>query len=198
MTLPLSKTYTTRFGAPSVSQVDPIIFRLRIFGDCMAHDTCVDRCCAWGVDVDVPNMERLYAHADALEPLTGFPKERWFEEETEADPEYPGGRVGRTRVEGGTCVFRNRAGRGCLIHSYALTEGHDVVALKPLMSSLFPLSFSGGVLLAADEVEEGTLFCGGAGVTIYDCSRETLKDFFGEELVSELDCIQGALPEQRG
>lgn len=194
MAINLSKSYTARFGAPSISQVDPVIFRLRTFAACMAHPTCLDRCCSWGVDIDAANMERLFAHSEALESATGIPKERWFEPEIEGDHEYPSGRVGRTRAENGACVFLDRLDRGCLIHRYAASEGLDVFELKPMMSSLFPLSFSGGVLLASDEAEEGSLFCSGEGVSLYKGSRGVLLDLFGPEFVAELDDLEKTLP----
>lgn len=198
MILELSKTYCSRYGAPSISKVDEAIFRFAYFADCRACDFCADQCCSWGVDVDEPNMARLLAHADALEARTGVPKERWFEAELEEDPDFPGGRVGRTRAEDGACVFLDRKNRGCHIHGYCLEVGLDVYSLKPFMSSLFPLTFGEGLLLVSDEVEEGSLACTGPGQSVYRGSRGVLEHCFGTDFVAELDRLETAAPVRRG
>lgn len=191
--LPLSRAYTCRLGAPTLERVDPAIFELAYFANCPACTTCADQCCSWGVDVDGANMERLLDHAEALEARTGVPRERWFEAAVVPDADFPSGRVGRTRSEDGACVFLRREGRGCHIHGYALEAGLDVYALKPMVSSLFPLSFSQGTLFASDEAEEGSLACAGEGESLYRGSRAVLEDLFGAELVGELDGLEREL-----
>lgn len=188
--LPLSRPYTCRLGAPTLERVDDAIFHLAYFADCPACRTCGDQCCSWGVDVDADNMARLLDHAGALEQRTGVPRERWFEPRVDEDPDFPSGRVGRTRAENGGCVFLRRPDRGCHIHAYALESGLDVYALKPMVSSLFPLSFSAGTLFASDEAEEGSLACAGSGASLYRGSRAVLEDLFGAELVRELDGLE--------
>jgi hypothetical protein len=154
---------------------------------------CFDSCCQYGVDVDVTNVQRLRKHAKGtgstpgLEAYTGVPEERWFTEEWVDDKEFPGGRMTRTRVEDGACVFRNRKGRGCMIHSYALERGIDYHDLKPMVSALFPLTFDYGLLHASNEILDRTLQCYGDGPSLYQGVRDEVRYYFGDELVAELD-----------
>jgi hypothetical protein len=189
---PLSRPYATRWGAPVVDRVDLTIFRKRYFMRCMQCAYCFDSCCQYGVDVDVTNVARLEAVADDLEAFTGVARDRWFSGEWTADVEMPGGKNTRTRVEGGACVFRNRAGRGCMIHSFALARGRDYHELKPMVSILFPLTFDYGLLHPSDEIEDRSLQCIDDGPTLYQGVREEVAWYFGEALVSELDALEAA------
>jgi len=193
----LSRDYPSRFGAPVISRVDRAIFRLRYFTHCMQCGFCADACCFHGVDVDVANAERILAHAPALERHVGRPAREWFTGQVERDAEFPGGAYTRTQVRDGACVFLSRRGgdRGCQLHSYALRAGLDYHDLKPIVSALFPITFGGGVLHAADEVEDGSLVCAGAGPTLYEGLRDELRYYFGLNFVEELDRL-ATLPPQ--
>jgi len=189
---PLSRPYPTRWGAPVVDRVDPAIFVQRYFMQCMQCTYCFDSCCAYGVDVDGPNVDRIMAVADELEEFTDIPRERWFTGEWTDDKEFPGGRQTRTRVENGACVFRNRAGRGCLIHSFALGRGTDYHELKPMVSVLFPLTFDYGLLHPSNEILDRSLQCYGDGPTLYQGVRDEVGWYFGKDLVAELDGMEAA------
>jgi hypothetical protein len=191
----LSRAYACRWGAPEVDRVDTGIFRERYFMHCMQCSYCFDSCCAFGVDVDAPNVARLDAQREEIEAFTGVPRERWFTDGWTDDPEFPGGRHTRTRVEGGACVFRNRKGRGCLIHSYALSRGVDYHELKPMVSVLFPVTFDGGLLHASSEIEDRSLQCYGEGPTVYRAVRGEIDWYFGPALVTELDALDADLAE---
>jgi hypothetical protein len=186
----LSRAYACRWGAPEVNRVHTGIFRERYFMHCMECSYCFDSCCAFGVDVDATNVARLEAHREGLEAFTGIPRARWFTGTWTDDPEFPGGRHTRTRVEGGTCVFRSGAGRGCLIHSYALSRGVDYHELKPMVSVLFPVTFDGGLLHASGEIEDRSLRCYGDGPTVYRGVRGEIAWYFGRSLVEELDRLE--------
>ena len=188
----LSRRYPSRHGAPVIHGVDSGIFELRFFGRCMECTFCFDACCQWGVNIDVENVQRLQAHAPALEALTGVPRELWFEDETEEDAEYPGGRVARTRADERGCVFHARDGRGCLIHRYALDNGLDYHDLKPMISVLFPITYDSGILCAAEEMTDGSLPCTEQGPTLYETGREEVRYYFGDAIVAELDALAGA------
>ena len=83
-----------------------------------------------------------------------------------------------------------------MLHRYAIDRGIDYHEVKPLMSSLFPLSFDGtGSLHAAGEVEDEELVCLDEGPTLYRGARDELLHYFGEALVAELDAIEKSLPE---
>ena len=186
----LSKPYVSRYGAPRIGRVDATIFTLAYFADCRTCAFCADACCLWGVDVDAENMVRLLRHAAPLEARTGVPRALWFEPGLEEDVDFPGGRCGRTRVADGTCVFLDRKRRGCHIHGYCLDAGIEVYHLKPLVSSLFPLTFGEGALLPADEVEQSSLVCAGEGRSVYRGARDPLAYLFGADLVTELDRLE--------
>ncbi len=59
-------------------------------------------------------------------------------------PKFPGGASGRTQTRGGACIFLDRTRRGCKIHAYCLANGIDYHLLKPMVSTLFPVTFEAG------------------------------------------------------
>ena len=192
----LAHAHVARAGAPSVSAVDGSIFTRRYFGHCMACVSCGDSCCQYGVDVDVAQRDLILARASELEPLVGVSAERWFEPATTDDPDFPSGHSTRTAVIDGACVFLNRRGRGCLLHSFALSGGEDYHELKPMVSTLFPVTFGEGALLCADELVDGSLICLGEGPTAYEMARAELAHYFGPDLVNELDLIAERLRQE--
>jgi Fe-S-cluster containining protein len=170
-----------------VHQADDAIFTRRYFGHCMRCGFCADACCYHGVDVSVVERERILARADELEPLLPLPRGDWFLPTTVPDPDFPGGAATRTAVVNGACIFLQRASRGCTLHALALARDEDYHAIKPMVSTLFPVTFGGGALLCSEELLDGTLVCGGTGPTAYEMARNELAYYFGEELVAELD-----------
>jgi hypothetical protein len=188
----LSRSYACRWGAPVVDRVDTAIFVRTYFTHCMECTFCFDSCCQYGVDVDAENVARLEAHKDDIAQFTGVPRERWFTGEWTTDGEFPGGRHTRTRVEDGACVFRNRRGRGCTIHSYALARGLDYHELKPMVSVLFPVTFDYGLLHPSNEIEDRSLQCVDQGPTLYQGVRSEIGWYFGDGLVAELDGFERA------
>lgn len=185
----LSRPYTARDGAPTISVVDRAIFMRRYFAHCMSCGFCADSCCAHGVDVDGRVEAALLAEAPAIERHTGVPVADWFRSEATPDADAPGGTLRRTAVRDGYCVFHAAAGRGCMLHSYALATGRDYHALKPMVSTLFPVTFGSGALVVSDELEDGSLRCAGDGPTAYEAARSELAYYFGESLVNELDSL---------
>ncbi len=216
MILPLSQFYPSRYGAPVLHRVDPRIFTLTYFGLCMDCSFCHDACCQFGADVEWPRLEALQARSDDLEKYLGVPQSQWFRDKPNdfgilEEPEYPGGKYTRTKVvplpkarapfseEG--CVFLDPTGRGCRIHRYALDRGLNVYDLKPMMCSLFPLSFAEGNLLPADEFDEELLVCSGPGQTLFRAAFSDLEYYFGADLVAELAQFEReiiAAPERFG
>jgi hypothetical protein len=186
----LSRPHPSRWGAPIVSRVDTTIFERRYFAECMRCQFCHDRCCTWGVDVDAQAVARIESHGEMIERYTGVPRARWFTGEWHEDPEMPGGRFTRTRVEEGACVFLRRGARGCALHAFALERGLDYHDLKPMVSALFPLTFDQGLLHAAGEIEQQSLVCAGSGETLYRAVRAEVVHYFGEELAKELDALE--------
>jgi hypothetical protein len=188
----LSQAYACKSGGPVLTAVDRRIFSQRYFQACMACGFCHDACCQHGVDIDLGNAERLKSVQGRFPALVGVPPEEWFTAEVTADAEFPSGAHVRTQVRDGSCVFLDRASRGCLIHRYCLEEGLDYHSLKPMVSILFPLTFEHGVLVASSEILDGSLICGGEGPTCYEGVREELRYYFGDGLILELDALQNA------
>ena len=176
--------------------VDTAIFTRRYFGHCMRCDFCADACCQHGVDVSVVERDRILARADEIAPHVARPPSGWFEAGLSADEDFPGGAATRTTVVGGRCVFLRRDARGCVLHALSLERGDDYHHLKPMVSSLFPVTFGGGALLCSDELADASLVCAGEGPTAYDMARTELQFYFGDELVTELDGLAGGRSER--
>ncbi len=187
--VPLSQHYVAHGGAPVITAVDPDIFTRRYFARCMACGFCADSCCAHGVDVDGRVEAALRADSDAIAQHTGVPASQWFRAPAVRDVEAPGGTLRRTAVRDGYCVFHTPGGRGCMLHSYALTSGIDYHTVKPMVSTLFPVTFGSGALVVSDELDDGSLVCSGEGPTAYEAARDELAYYFGDSLVIELDSL---------
>ena len=178
-----------RGGAPIVREVDSAIFHRRYFGHCFGCTFCNDSCCDHGVDVALVERDRILARANELEPRLAVPRERWFTTAITPDEDFPGGLATRTAVVDGACVFRIAGARGCALHAFALERSEDYHTIKPMVSSLFPVTFGGGALVCSEELVDGSLVCGGEGPTAYEMARAELRHYFGDALVSELDVL---------
>lgn len=189
----LTRHWTARGGAPIITAVDDAIFSRRYYARCMACGFCRDACCSYGVDVDERVVSEILGQADRIEAIVGVSREEWFAGAPVPDPEVPGGGSRRTSVRDGYCVFHDPRGRGCLLHGYAVATGQDYHALKPMVSTLFPLTFEAGTLVLSDELEDGTLVCAGSGPTAYEAVRGELSYYFGDGMVAELDAMAGSL-----
>lgn len=190
----LSRSYPSVLGAPSIDRVDERVFSLRYFAACMDCTFCTDRCCAYGSDIGTETMAALESLGADFESYCSVPREEWFTGEIVRDAEFPSGAHARTRVKDGFCVFLNRSGRGCRIHSWCLDNGLDYHVYKPMVGILFPVTFEYGALVPSNEMLDGSLICSGDGPTLYDGVRGELAYFFGEEFVTELDTL--ALPNR--
>lgn len=189
----LSKKFPSIHQSPVIEKFEDSIFKVRYFTHCMSHGNCMDICCSYGVDVDAENAAKIMNMADELERFTKTSRNEWFSDEGVTDPEFPGGRYTRTKVKNGLCVFKNPEGRGCMIHSFCLEKGLDYHQLKPMVSTLFPITFDEGLLHPSDETMDRTLACLDQGLTIYRGVRDELRYYFGEELVAELDSYEREL-----
>jgi Fe-S-cluster containining protein len=172
-----------------IHRVDVGIFQRRYFGHCLSCGFCGDACCQHGVDVSVVERDRILVHADELEPIVGKPRERWFTQTIVPDADFPGGAATRTAIVDGGCVFLQRGSRGCALHGLALRRGEDYHGVKPMVSTLFPVTFGDGTLLCSEELVDGSLVCAGDGPTAYEMARSELAYYFGAALVAELDAL---------
>ena len=193
----LRRAYRSRQGAPLIDQVALEIFELRYFTKCMSCTFCNDWCCSHGVDIDLENVQRVLGHKDELEARLKVPSSQWFTDEPpDPHPDYPGGACMRTNTRAGKCVFLNREARGCHLHAFAVEKGIDYHELKPVLSTLFPLTFDDGVLHVMDEVDDRSLVCLGEGPTLYRGVRSELEYYFGPAFVEELDVLEAAQPRR--
>lgn len=186
----LGRTYVSVMGGPLIRAVDPAIFTLRYFTQCLACGFCHDACCDHGVDIDLGNAARLKALPKDFHDRVGLPDSEWFEGTAKRDEEFSGGAHVRTAVRNGTCVFRNPGRRGCAIHAYCLERGLDYHRFKPMVSALFPVTFEQGVLTPSSEAADGSLICAGQGPSLYDGARDEIDYYFGAGLVTELDALK--------
>jgi hypothetical protein len=186
----LSRDYFSRWGAPKVRAVDPRIFSLRTFAECMKCGFCRDQCCSYGADVDMAAVARLVALGPDFERFVGMPAEQWFDGRVVCDGEFPTGAQTRFRAAAGACVFLDRASRGCRIHAYCLAHGLDYHQYKSCVCFLFPLTFENGVLMPSAELIDGTLACAGAGEILFDAARGEIAALWGKALVEELEGLR--------
>jgi Fe-S-cluster containining protein len=189
-TLPLSRTYAAREGAPVVTHVAPRIFTQTYFQPCFGCGFCNDSCCQYGVAVDLPNQARINAHAEGIAPMAGGKPDQWWKKNHYTDKDFPGARAGDTEVVGRGCVFLRPDQRGCSIHAYCLDKGIDYHDIKPVYCSLFPLTVDSSYLVPSVECDEKSLVCVDHGTTLYRGSRDELLYYFGQELVDELDALE--------
>ncbi len=190
MIRPLAQTYIGRDHTPTVSSVDEDIFLKCYFTRCMECTFCHDMCCTYGADIDMENVARLEATADALEAYSQVPRGEWFTGILGSDADYPGKHFTRTKAREGICVFLNRQGRGCMIHSFCLKNDIDYHHLKPRVCWLFPITFDAGLLRPSTEIQDGSLICMNQGTTLYQAARDEIRYVFGESLIEELDQLE--------
>jgi Fe-S-cluster containining protein len=194
---------------PRFRSVWAAIFTRRLAADCMTHrctmvetDTeKLDACCQYGCDVDLRERAAIEARAGEIRGLlrAEVKDARWFDPEEEVDADYPSGRVVRTEVHAGGCIFLAHDRRGCAIHRAALDGGWDFRGVKPAICRLFPLSYEDDAIVIADEYPEYS--CAHVdGPTLYRITRDALADIFGDPLVAAMDAAEaqvlGAAPRR--
>ena len=191
MVIKLKNSYPCIHGLPVIHSVDTDIFQITYYMHCMQCTFCNDQCCSYGADVDMVNVNRIMNKAGELEEFTGIGRDKWFyPKKRKLDYEYPGHDYTRTTMRKDKCVFLNKNGRGCLLHSFALAKGYDYHEFKPFFCTIFPVTYNDGVLVTPEEIDEKTTACLGAGPTLYQGAREELRYYFGDWLVDELDEIE--------
>ena len=62
----LEHTFPSRYGAPTIDRVDPRIFTLTYYTECLTCSFCSDWCCQHGVDVDRIHHDAILKHADGI------------------------------------------------------------------------------------------------------------------------------------
>jgi Fe-S-cluster containining protein len=194
---------------PRFRTVSAGVFTRRLVADCMthrcamvpAHAEKLDACCQYGCDVDLRERAAIEARGGEIRALLRAEVQdaRWFDPEEEVDADYPSGRVVRTEVHEGGCIFLAHDRRGCAIHRAALEGGWDFRGVKPAICRLFPLSYEADTIMIAEEYPEYS--CAHVdGPTLYRLTRDTLAELFGEPLVVAMDAAEaevlGAAPRR--
>lgn len=188
----LTRPYRPQVGVGPIDRVDTGIFIRRYFTACRSCTFCNDQCCSYGAEIDEPNVDRLLQHAEAIEARIGVGHEDWFDGEPREDADFDGGAFRRTSVRDGGCVFLV-PGAGCAIHAHAAERGIDYHELKPMVCSLFPVTWDLGLLRPAYEVQEESLVCLNVGPTLYVGVRDEIGHYFSGALLAELDAIEATL-----
>jgi Fe-S-cluster containining protein len=181
---------------PRFRTVAAAIFTRRLAADCMTHrctmvDTHtekLDACCQYGCDVDLRERTAIEARSAEIRALLRdeVKDARWFDPEETVDADYPSGRVVRTEVHAGGCIFLAHDRRGCAIHRASLEGGWDFRGVKPAICRLFPLSYEHDEIMIAEEYPEYS--CAHVdGPTLYRITRDAFAELFGEALVVALD-----------
>jgi Fe-S-cluster containining protein len=185
---------------PRFRRVDRDLFRRRIVADCMTH-RCrmqqedrehLDACCQHGADVDTGERDRILRHAAQIRGILRAEARNvpWFDPHETVDPDFPSGRVVRTRVFRGGCVFLAHDGRGCAIHRAAIEGDWDLDGVKPHVCRLFPLSYDTDSILVSDDYPDYSCAHLPSAPTLYRNGRATLGAIFGADLVRALDVAE--------
>jgi len=189
-TITFKKKYPSVYGVPVIDRFETSIFKFQYYTYCLSCDFCNDICCSNGVDIDIDNVNRIMTYAEQIEDYIKIPKTEWFLESYNNDHEFPGGKCTRTKVKDGSCVFMNKTGHYCNIHKFCMLNNINFHILKPIVSSLFPMTFDEGLLHPSNEVLDNSLLCLHKGPTLYQGIRDELIYYFGIEMANELDLFE--------
>jgi len=176
------------------------LFVRKIVADCMTHACRMhqedvghhDACCQYGADVDTGERDRILVHAAQIRGILR-PEARhtpWFDGEESVDPDFPSGRLVRTRTFRGGCVFLAHDQRGCAIHRASIEAGWDFHGVKPHVCRLFPLSYDSESIVISDDYLDYSCAHLPSAPTLYRNARGTLAAIFGSELVRALDVAE--------
>jgi len=168
-----------------IDKVDEGIFTRVYFGHCLDCLFCDDLCCSYGCQVDGVEKDRILTYTGQLQARLAVPASQWFEEQTARDADFPSGDFVRTKIYRNKCVFWDHGARGCSLHKFASERGLDQHLLKPMVCSLFPVSWAGGCLFVSQFLDE--LPCKDQGVSVFEAQKDDLRFYFGAEFVSELE-----------
>ncbi len=173
-----------------ITEVEKSLFFRKYFAGCLACHFCKDACCSYGCQVDRAEMHTILAYEKKLEPIVGIPSYQWFNDGLVSDTDYPSGEFTRTKVYAGKCVFYNHKSRGCTLHTFAIKEGIDHHLLKPMVCSLFPVTWENGRLFVSNYLDE--LPCADQGISVFEAQKSELRHYFGDGFVHRLESSAGA------
>jgi len=175
-------------GLLKITNIDEQIWSRHYFARCMECHFCNDSCCSYGCPVDILEVERILLLRESIEKRTGIASSGWFFPEPDVRPEFPSGKVLRTRVYNNKCVFHNNQARGCHLHSLALETGRDPHLLKPMVCFLFPLTWDTSYLYVSEFLDE--LPCKNWGFPVYESQKDEIKTYLGTAFVNQMEGLQ--------
>ena len=163
------------------------------FANACSMNNCKGNCCKYGVWADVEESKNILEHADLIrqymEPHQEQDPQRWFEDHTVIDKDFPSGFAIGTQIRETGCVFLDSKGR-CVLQSAAMEEGMDRFALKPFFCVAYPISIEDGVLLFDDEEYIGNPQCcspvPSGNLNVFDICSEELEFTIGTEGLKEV------------
>jgi hypothetical protein len=170
--------------------IDPRIFTQPFVKSC---DICIcsGECCYYGVYTDKKEAENILAVREriihSMDDSQIKNPEKWFEE-PEADPDFESGIAVGTEIHNGKCVFLDRQGF-CTLQKIAIEDEEFKWKYKPMYCILFPLVIFEGALTVDDEHIERLHYCSvkeNQKSTIFDCTKDEIRYFFGEKFFEEL------------
>lgn len=185
----------TAYESRRINEVDEGIFLSRCFANCLECPFCEDVCCSYGCQVDGAEMKRILKYASELGPILAIPSSQWFNADVQCDSDFSSGECGRTRVYANKCVFHNNKGRGCAIHLFAIEQGIDWHMLKPMVCSLFPITWEGERLFVSYFLDE--LPCSNQGMRVFEAQKGELKVYLGNDFVLRLEDIARSIGSVR-
>ncbi|MBN2441887.1 MAG: hypothetical protein JXJ04_11085 [Spirochaetales bacterium] len=194
MILQLTKAYKSIHGLPVVSYVDTDIFTQNYPETGCLEMGCQDICCSGGAIMDSVTFKKL---REVDEEDLGVHID-WETYEFDDDPCYPGGKGCYTTFTNNRCMFQNKNGFGCIIHSYCLKKGIDFRELKFFACCIFPCEVNNigeykNVLTPGYELrhDEYNFPCNKTGnTTIYENAKNDILYYFGSSLIEELETIK--------
>ena len=206
----LAASRYVRVPHAQIRRVEREIFFAPFVSDCLSHQCrCsdgsqqlnLDACCQYGVDVDLFERDRILLHSDEIRPIldSSFQDPKlWFDDsEPEEDDLFPSGVVVRTAVAGeeesSGCVFLQHDQRGCALHLAAAHHGWDPGWIKPVVCTLYPLSFDSAGICLSDDFRRYSCAYGAGPESVYQVMRQTIATVFGAEVARLLDDIEAEL-----
>jgi Fe-S-cluster containining protein len=191
---------------PRFRWVHSDVFTRRFVADCMTHACTVvasghkqeDVCCQYGADVDLAERAAIEARRNDIAAVLNaeVATSPWFDAEEFADADYPSGKVVRTSVHNGRCIFLAQGKRGCAIHRASLEAGWPLAGTKPIVCRIYPFMFAGDELFVAREYPEYSCALD-QSVSVYRSARDIVGEYFGAALVATLDAVEAQLSPRR-
>jgi hypothetical protein len=174
-------------------KVDPIIFTQGFVPACNMK-ICHGQCCDWGVYMDKDFKDIILKFEeeikDAMDEHQIKDSGKWFEKETEVDPDFPSGEAIGTEVyktprNHTQCVFKDGHGY-CSIQVAAVKNNMHKWAIKPKYCIMYPLTILDNVLTYDDDHAAKLDYCGidkkkNFTQTIFEAMTEELRFIMGED-----------------